>query len=464
MGTNFFKILKMMLRRLKVSQTQSLLKSKRQVARTAFTLANRQPLDIAPDDVPLHKDAVAASIAEPSLSTLGNGVRVASVDRAHPLVTIGVGIDAGSRFESHQTAGAAFFLSQIYLKSTQNKSSLGLTRELELLSPNLRAVASRNSIDFVGSVPRADAQTFAELLGEILRPTLREWEVNDARDYVTRQAAAALGNDTARADALLLAEAFRNQSLGRPLVLERGAGDVSLGALRSFVAETYVAPRTIIVAHGLDHDVARRVAEAATASLPDGQEAPAPAKYVGGEVRLEVPSGVTHFTLAHSAAGVSTASLAVLRALLGREEIDSYKRIGSAARLGKLSGKVPQARAYVKGVDDTALFGIRGVAQSGNVRAAVDEARHVLASLASDVKSDELRGAQARAIRRLYDTFSTHRIAKLLLRQTRNGAVRSAESMAEEIRSVTAADIKKSAETLLKTKESFAAIGDVDGL
>jgi len=87
---------------------------------------------------------------------------------------------------------------------------------------------------------------------------------------------------------------------------------------------------------------------------------------------------------------------------------------------------VPQARAYVKGVDDTALFGIRGVAQrynsqlfnhyhsvpiiplnlhSGNVRAAVDEARHVLASLASDVKSDELRGAQARAIRRLYDTF-----------------------------------------------------------
>ena len=80
--------------------------------------------------------------------------------------------------------------------------------------------------------------------------------MNDARDYVTRQAAAALGNDTARgktlllllssasftffitADALLLAEAFRNQSLGRPLVLERGAGDVSLGALRSFVAET----------------------------------------------------------------------------------------------------------------------------------------------------------------------------------------------------------------------------------
>ena len=40
-------------------------------------------------------------------------------------------------------------------------------------------------------------------------------------------------------------------------------------------------------------------------------------------------------------------------------------------------------------------------------------------------------------------SFSTHRIAKLLLRQTRNGAVRSAESMAEEIRSVTAADIKK---------------------
>jgi hypothetical protein len=40
-----------------------------------------------------------------------------------------------------------------------------------------------------------------------------------------------------------------------------------------------VAPRTIVVAHGLSHDEARRIAAAATQSLPDGQPAPAPAKY-----------------------------------------------------------------------------------------------------------------------------------------------------------------------------------------
>jgi hypothetical protein len=36
-------------------------------------------------------------------------------------------------------------------------------------------------------------------------------------------------------------------------------------------------------------------------------------RYVGGQVRLELPSGATHFAVAYSAAGVGVAPLAVLR-------------------------------------------------------------------------------------------------------------------------------------------------------
>jgi predicted Zn-dependent peptidase len=66
--------------------------------------------------VPQHAEVAELQANEPVGVQLDNGVRVVAVARKHPLVSVGVYVEAGSRFESHATAGSAFFLSQLYTK------------------------------------------------------------------------------------------------------------------------------------------------------------------------------------------------------------------------------------------------------------------------------------------------------------------------------------------------------------
>jgi hypothetical protein len=47
--------------------------------RTAFTIADRQALDVPLDDVPLHVENSGDMVYSPEISTLDNGVRVAVI-------------------------------------------------------------------------------------------------------------------------------------------------------------------------------------------------------------------------------------------------------------------------------------------------------------------------------------------------------------------------------------------------
>ncbi|KAM6160022.1 uncharacterized protein O8D03_012576 [Erethizon dorsatum] len=84
---------------------------------------------------------------ETQVSVLDNGLRVASEHSAQPTCTVGVWIDAGSRYESEKNNGAGYFVEHLAFKVglTKSVSSMGLglrilrrrVRKMSLLNTNL---------------------------------------------------------------------------------------------------------------------------------------------------------------------------------------------------------------------------------------------------------------------------------------------------------------------------------------
>jgi processing peptidase subunit beta len=77
---------------------------------------------------------------ETKVTTLANGLRVASKsDLSAATATIGVWIDAGSRFEIASTNGTAHFLEHMIFKGTKRRSMRQLEEEVENMGGHLNA-------------------------------------------------------------------------------------------------------------------------------------------------------------------------------------------------------------------------------------------------------------------------------------------------------------------------------------
>merc|ERR1719379_2915427 len=71
------------------------------------------------------------TVPETKVTTLANGLRVASEQTAHKTATVGLYIDAGSRFETAENNGTAHFLEHMLFKGTKKRTQHQLELELE---------------------------------------------------------------------------------------------------------------------------------------------------------------------------------------------------------------------------------------------------------------------------------------------------------------------------------------------
>jgi len=63
---------------------------------------------------------------ETRVTEIGNGLRVATENSGLPTATVGLWIDAGSRYETNQTNGVAHFLEHMAFKGTSKRSQTDL--------------------------------------------------------------------------------------------------------------------------------------------------------------------------------------------------------------------------------------------------------------------------------------------------------------------------------------------------
>lgn len=122
---------------------------------------------------------------ETRVTTLPNGLRVATESNlAAQTATVGVWIDAGSRFENDATNGTAHFLEHMIFKGTDQRTARQLEEEVENMGGHLNAYTSREQTTYYAKVLQSDVPKALSILADILQNSkfddnriLREREV-----------------------------------------------------------------------------------------------------------------------------------------------------------------------------------------------------------------------------------------------------------------------------------------------
>ena len=102
------------------------------------------------------------------VSTLSNGLRVASEPGAGETATVGVWIDTGSRYETDKNNGVAHFLEHMSFKGTHRRTRNQLEVEVENMGGHLNAYTSRESTVFYAKVFKNDVPQAMDILADIL--------------------------------------------------------------------------------------------------------------------------------------------------------------------------------------------------------------------------------------------------------------------------------------------------------
>eukprot|EP00268_Persea_americana_P022214 TRINITY_DN22098_c0_g1_i2.p1 TRINITY_DN22098_c0_g1~~TRINITY_DN22098_c0_g1_i2.p1 ORF type:complete len:344 (-),score=56.99 TRINITY_DN22098_c0_g1_i2:915-1946(-) len=269
----------------------------------------------------------------PRISTLPNGLRViteSSPTSAIHTATIGVWIDAGSRFETAHTNGTAHFLEHMIFKGTHRRTTRALEEEIENMGARLNAYTSREQTAYYANVLHDDVPNAIDILADILQNSrFTESAIRRERGVILREMEEVQGQtEEVIFDHLHLA-AFRDNPLGNTILgPSENIRTISKADLYQYISTHYTGPRMVVSAAGAvkHHDVVNLVSrlfkripihQTTSAQLVDDN----PATFTGSEVRVvnnDLP--VAHFAIAFKGAGwadPNSIPLMVLQSLMG---------------------------------------------------------------------------------------------------------------------------------------------------
>lgn len=126
---------------------------------------------------------------ETRVTTLPNGLRVATESSlAARTATVGVWIDAGSRFETEESNGTAHFLEHMIFKGTEKRNARELEEEIENMGGHLNAYTSREQTTYYAKVADNDVPKALDILADILQNSrFDENRISRERDVILRE-------------------------------------------------------------------------------------------------------------------------------------------------------------------------------------------------------------------------------------------------------------------------------------
>ncbi|XP_057765173.1 mitochondrial-processing peptidase subunit alpha-like [Salvia miltiorrhiza] len=437
------------------------------------------PLDFPLEDIVLPPPL--PDYVEPGktkITTLPNGLRIASETSANPAASIGLYVDSGSIYENPASYGVTHLLERMAFKSTTNRSHLRTVREVEAIGGNVIASASREHMSYTYDALKTYVPQMVELLVDCVRnPAFLDWEVNEQLLKVSAEI-----SEYSKNPHHLLLEAIHSTGYAGAYANGLLASEAALSRLNStvledFVSEHYTAPRIVLAASGVDHDKLLEYAEPLLSDLPKCSRPLEPKPiYSGGDFRRQGDSGMTHFALAFELPGgwikeKDAMTLTVLQMLMGGGGSFSAggpgKGMYSRLYLGVLN-EYPQIQhfsAFNSIYYHTGLFGIQATTGSDFAPKALDIACRELVNVASPGDVDEVqlnRAKQSTKSAILMNLESrmvaSEDIGKQILTY---GERKPVEHFLKAVDQVTPKDIATIAERLFSSPLTMACYGDV---
>ncbi|MBA0649727.1 hypothetical protein Goklo_017259 [Gossypium klotzschianum] len=320
------------------------------------------------------------SSPETKITTLPNGLRVATESTlSSRTATVGVWIDAGSRFETEETNGTAHFLEHMIFKGTEKRSARELEEEIENMGGHLNAYTSREQTTYYAKVMDKDVFKALDILADILQNSkFEEHRISRERDVILREMEEVEGQTEEVIFDHLHSTAFQYTPLGRTIL---GPADnirtITKEHLQSYIQTHYTAPRMVIAASGaVKHeeivDQVKKLFTKLSSDPTTGSQLVMnePATFTGSEVRMindDVP--LAQFAVAFEGASWTdpdSIALMVMQAMLGSwsKNAGGGKHMGSelAQRVG-INEIAESMMAFNTNYKDTGLFGVYAVAK-----------------------------------------------------------------------------------------------------
>lgn len=190
--------------------------------------------------------------APTKVTTLSNGIRVATEESSGETVTFGVHIDAGSAYESEQTNGVAHFFEHMVFKGTPTRSAEQIELEVENIGGQLNAYTSREHTVYVAKSFKKDVPKMSEILGDILQNSkLSAEHIERERRVILQEKETVESNLEEVVFDYLHAAAYQGTPLAHTILGEqKNIETLTRDDLQNYVKTHYTGKRMVIAAAG----------------------------------------------------------------------------------------------------------------------------------------------------------------------------------------------------------------------
>ncbi|KAI9593871.1 mitochondrial processing peptidase beta subunit [Syncephalis fuscata] len=427
----------------------------------------------------INRYATAASALSPSTrtTTLANGLTVATETHPHAqTATVGVWIDAGSRGETNVNNGVAHFLEHMAFKGTKSRSQHQLELQIENMGAHLNAYTSREHTVYYAKAFKSDIGKTVEVLSDILQnSTLDAAAIERERDVILREQQEV---DKIMEEVVfdhLHATAFQGHALGRTILgPKENILSLQRDDLAGYIKSNYAGNRMVLVGAGaVDHGELVRLAEQHFSALPTtgddvAQSNRVKPRFIGSDLRIRNDS-MQQAHIALAVEGVGWSHPDYLPMLIMQTLVGSWDRgLGAATHLSsRLSNVVARDNlansftSFHTAYTDTGLWGIYLISErlthlDDLVYVAQNEWNRFSVSV---TEAEVARAKQQLKAALLLGLDGTTAIAEDIGRQLLTSGRRlSPAELEQQIDQISAADIKRCANTYLWDRE-VAVVG-----
>lgn len=341
------------------------------------------------------------NIPETKITTLKNGLCIASEDSGTPTATVGIWIDAGSRFENLKNNGVAHFLEHMAFKGTKKRSQINLELEIENMGAHLNAYTSREQTVYYAKCFSKDLERAVEILSDINQNSLlREQEIEVERGVILREMQEVETNLQEVVFDHLHATAFKGTPLGMTILGPvENIKTISRNDLLDYISTHYKGSRMVLAAAGgVRHEALVGLAEKYFGGLSpqfEGELPNEPCKFSGGEVRVKD----NDMPLAHVALAVEGARWcdpANIALMVANTLIGSYNRAvgpNMTSVLGQLCAEgnlCHSFQSFNTCYTDTGLWGMYFVVEPNQIANMVKVIQAEWMRLCSSVPEEEV--------------------------------------------------------------------------
>ncbi|MFL5236809.1 MAG: M16 family metallopeptidase [Rhizomicrobium sp.] len=404
------------------------------------------------------------------IAKLSNGLTVVT-DPMPQLesAALGVWVNVGGRNETKPVMGVSHMLEHMAFKGTQRRTARQIAEEIEAVGGYMNAYTSREQTAFHMRMLKADVPLAIDILADILtHPAFDQAELERERQVVLQEIGQARDTPDDIVFDHLQAVAFPDQPMGWPILgNEDTVSNFSREHLKTYMDANYRASSMVFVASGaVEHArVVDLVSQNFAELQPGAAQAPQPASYGGGDVRIAEDLEQVHVTYAFPSVSNTDPDFYVSQVHATALGGGMSSRLFQEAR--EKRGLCYSIYAFGQSFSDGGVLGIyvgTGESEAGQISAVVADETAGLAATASEqeiarakaqMKSALLMGLERPATR-------AEQIAGQLLTF---GRIIPLEELTAKLDAVDAMAVRRFGERIMSTSHpSLAVVGPHNSL